>query len=196
MTIEKQFLTPNEYSRPGIKLSELLGVVMHWTANPSANARQNRDFFESRKTGMGGYGSAHYIIGQDGGIVQCVPESEVAYHCGSSKTDPASGKIYTDYARAKFGIYAGASKTKTPNFCTVGVELCPTDLEGNFSQATISAAVELCADICKRGGLTAADITTHHNVVGWKDCPRLWTAKPELLEAFKASVADALARGA
>lgn len=193
MQIIHDFLTVNEYSRPGKKLREVLAVVIHWTANPVANAKQNRDFFENKKTGMGGYGSAHYIIDQNGIIVAAVPEYEVAYHCGSSDKDPASGKVYTDEARRRFGRYA--SESSSPNLCTIGVELCPKDAAGNFTNATINAAIELCADICKRYGLTAQAITTHHNIVGWKDCPKLWTEKPQLLEAFRQSVADKIQRG-
>ena len=193
MQIIHDFLTINEYSRPGRRIREMLGIVMHWTANPGANAKQNRDFFESKKTGMSGYGSAHYIIDQNGIIVAAIPENEVAYHCGSSDIDPASGKVYTDEARARFGYYASTSNS--PNNCTLGVELCPIDARGNFSGATIETAIELCADICKRYGLTAQAITTHHNIVGWKDCPKLWTEKPQLLEAFRQSVEDKIQRG-
>lgn len=193
MQIIHDFLTINEYSRPGKKIKEVLSVVLHWTANPSANAKENRDFFEARKTGNAGYGSAHYIVDQNGLIIAAVPEYEVAYHCGSDTPDPISGKIYTDYARAQFGKYA--TPTNSPNNCTIGVELCPLDNAGNFSTATINAAAELCADICRRYGLTAYAITTHHDVVGWKDCPKLFTEKPQLLTAFQFTVADKMLRG-
>ena len=193
MQIIHDFLTINEYSRPGRRIREMLGLVMHWTANPAANAKQNRDFFENKKTGMGGYGSAHYIIDQNGIIVAAIPENEVAYHCGTSEKDPASGKVYTNEARRMFGRYA--SESSSPNLCTIGVELCPKDATGNFTNATINVAVELCADICKRYGLTVQAITTHHNIVGWKDCPKLWTEKPQLLEAFRQSVEDKIQRG-
>ena len=193
MQIIHDFLTINEYSRPARKIRELLGIVIHWTANPAANAKENRDFFENKKTGMGGYGSAHYIIDQNGIIIAAVPEDEVAYHCGSSEKDPASGKVYTDEARTRFGSYA--SESSSPNLCTIGVELCPKDADGNFTHATITAAVELCADICGRYELPAQAITTHHDVVGWKDCPKLWTEKPYLLTAFQYTVDDKIQRG-
>ena len=192
MQIIHDFLTINEYSRPGRRLREVKAVVLHWTANPSATAKENRDFFENKKTGTGGYASAHYIIDQNGIIIAAVPENETAYHTGSNTKDPASGKIYTDEARRRFGFYA--TENNSPNNCTIGVELCPTDNKGNFSDATIRAAVELCADICLRYKLTEKDLTTHHNVVGWKECPKLWTDKPALFEAFKTSVADKIKR--
>lgn len=194
MRITQELLTPNEYSRPRKPLQKLLGIVVHWTANPCADAEQTRLYFEAKKTGMGGYASAHYIIGQKGEIIQIIPANEVAYHCGTDRKDPASGKIYTDYARKKFGHYAVHWQATSPNFCTIGIELCPTDDDGHFTERTINAAVELCAYLCNKHHLTADDITTHHEIVGWKDCPRLWTNQPELLDAFRASVADALAR--
>lgn len=192
MTITREFITPNEYSRPQKPIRELLGIVIHWTANPNANAEQNRLYFEARRTGMNGYGSAHFIIGQDGTILQIIPTREIAYHCGSSQKDPASGQIYTDYARKKFKHYAVHWQTTSPNYCTIGIELCPTDYDGNFTQKTIESAIDLCVYLCKKHGLTADDITTHHDIVGWKDCPRLWTNKPELLNAFKMSVQYAI----
>lgn len=193
MQIIHDFLTKNEYSRPGYELKKVLAIVMHWTANARANAKQNRDFFETRKTGMGGCGSAHYIIDQNGIIIAAVPENEVAYHCGTSQPDPASGKVYTWQARQKFGSYA--TEKSSPNYCTIGIELCNVDDAGNFTDATIKSAVELCADICARYKLQTKDILTHHEVVGWKDCPRLWTEKPLLFAAFKADVDDKIKRG-
>ena len=193
MQIIHDFLTVNEYSRPGRKLNEVLGVVLHWTANTYANAKETRDYFESKKAGMGGYASAHYIIDKNGLIVAAVPEYEVAYHTGSSLRDPKSGKVYTDEARRLFGKYA--SESSSPNICTIGVELCPKDNEGNFTDATINSAIDLCADILTRYRLAADTLITHHDVVGWKDCPKLWTEKPALFEAFKLSVAEKMLRG-
>ena len=56
MQIIHDFLTKNEYSRPGKKLQKVLAIVIHWTANPRTSAQENGDFFESIKTGMSGYG--------------------------------------------------------------------------------------------------------------------------------------------
>ena len=193
MELVKDYLTPNDYSRPLRPLREVLGVVMHWTANAGASAKANRDYFERRKAGTLGYGSAHYIIDQSGKVIECIPEDEVAYHVGTDKPDPKSGKVYTDKAREMFGAFA--SENNSPNNCTIGVELCNTDDEGHFTTQTIESAVELVADICKRHGLSARSITTHNEVVGWKDCPRLWVNKPELLDSFRVDVALKMTKG-
>lgn len=194
MKIIQRLLTPNQYSRPCKAIKEHLGIVMHWTANPKATAEQNRQYFESLKAGFSGFASAHFIVGQNGEVLQCVPENEIAYHCGSTQADPASGKVYTDYARAKYGQYAENCKAISPNFCTLGIELCPTDKDGHLTGQTLKAAAELCAYLCKKYKLTADDITTHNAVVGWKDCPRLWVNHPEQFEAFKKLVSDELAK--
>lgn len=189
MTITESPLTVNLFSRPGRLISPPRALVMHWTGVPGQPAEVVRDFFESRKDGRSGYGSAHYIVGLDGAIVRCIPESEVAYHVGSSRPDPASGQIYTDWARAHFGEVICNPATIGPNACTLGIELCTLDAEGNFTPATLAAAQELAADVCRRHELDPYDdVTTHHAIVGWKDCPRLWVSHPELLEAFRIAV--------
>lgn len=186
MQIIHDFITPNEYSRPCKALREVLGLVLHWTAAPEQNAQQVRAYFESKKTGSSGYGSAHYIVDQNGIIVAAIPENEIAYHCGSSQPDPKSGRIYTDRARAIFGRYA--QENNSPNNCTLSIELCPIDAAGHMSAATLEAAAELAGDICKRHAITIDRIVTHKDVVGWKDCPKGWNNST--LTLFHANALD------
>ena len=81
--IKKDFLTVNPYSRCGKKLRGVKGVVIHWTGNPGTSAQANRNYFESLKdqTGNEGvrYASAHFVVGIDGEIIQCLPLDEWAY---------------------------------------------------------------------------------------------------------------------
>ena len=190
MTITDAFLTVNPYSRPGTARGEVQALVMHWTAAPRQLAVATRDYFESRKGGQLGYGSAHYIIGEVGDILRCIPENEIAFHVGSDQPDPASGRIYTDWARAKFGEHATNPDTMIPNAVTLGIEMEPIDSFGNFTALTLAAAVELARDICTRLGLNPlADICRHYDVVGWKRCPKLWVDHPERFDDFKALVA-------
>jgi N-acetylmuramoyl-L-alanine amidase len=121
-----------------------------------------------------------------------VPDNEVAYHCGSSQKDPSSGRIYTDWAREKFGPYAEKPDSNSPNNCTIGIELCVIDTNGNFTAETLDAARELVAKLLKENRLTIEEVGTHTKVVGWKDCPKLWFNRPDRFEDFKRAVKKAL----
>ena len=163
-------LTINRYSRPGKRLDAVKAIVMHWVANPGTSAKMNRDFFERRRNGKHGYGSAHYIVGLRGEVIECVPPTEVAYHCGS--------KRYTRYTKEHL-------TTGNPNSVTLGIELCHPDWSGAFTDRVLTSAAELVRNLCEDFGLDPyRDITTHKAVVGWKDCPKYWVEHPDEFQRF------------
>jgi len=171
MKLEKQHLSFNPYSRPGEKLDGVKALIIHWVANAGTSAQANRNFFESRRAGKLGYGSAHYIVGLDGEVIECLPTSEVAYHVGSES--------YTRFTR--YCLTPG-----NPNFCTIGIELCHPGADGVFSDLTLNAAGELCSKLCQDFGLNPYKaISTHKAVVGWKDCPKSWVEDPGELQRFQ-----------
>jgi N-acetylmuramoyl-L-alanine amidase len=188
MIIIEKLLTINPYSRPGKMLGGVKAVILHWTGSPMQRAINTWGWFETGCPKEKHYSSAHYIIDLDGDIYHAVPDNEVAYHCGSSQPDPKSGRIYTDWARQKFGRYAENPDINSPNNCTIGIEMCILDNSGNFSQETLAAAAWLAAKLIKDHGLTIGEVGTHNLVVGWKDCPRLWTRYPEKFKEFKENV--------
>ena len=93
MEIKKDYLTANKYSRPGIKLNTVKGIVIHWVANPASTALANRNYFEGLKVGKKNskgdyiYASSHYIVGLDGEVFSCIPETEVAYHASNANKE-------------------------------------------------------------------------------------------------------------
>jgi N-acetylmuramoyl-L-alanine amidase len=188
MKIIEKLLKVNPYSRAGRPLGAAKGIILHWTGAPMQRAINTWGWFENGCPKEKHYSSAHYIIDLNGDIYHAVPDNEVAYHCGSSQPDPRSGKIYTDWAREKFGIYALRPDINSPNNCTIGIEMCVIDSRGNYTPETLGAARELVAKLLKENRLTIEDVGTHNKVVGWKDCPRLWTEMPELFEEFKEAV--------
>jgi N-acetylmuramoyl-L-alanine amidase len=190
MKIVEKLLKVNPYSRPGRSLGAVKGIILHWTGAPMQRAINTWGWFETGCPGDRHYSSAHYIVDLDGAIYHAIPDNEVAYHCGSSQPDPASGRIYTDWARAKLGRFAKNPAINSPNNCTIGIEMCVTDNDGNFTPETLGAARELIVKLLKENRLTIDDIGTHHLVVGWKDCPRLWTKHPEHLNAFRQAVKE------
>jgi len=80
MTIIQDLLTINPYSRDGKLLASVKAIIIHWTANPNVSAKNNRDYFESLKNQKKKYGSAHYVVGLKGEVIQCIPDNEKAFH--------------------------------------------------------------------------------------------------------------------
>ena len=143
MEIQQKLLTINPYSRPGTKIGKIKNIVIHWVGNAGSTAIANRNYFESLKDKKI-YASSHYIIGLEGEIIQCVPESEIAYH----------------------GNHA--------NSYSIGIENCHPDWEGKFNSKTYTSLVELCADLCKRYELDPSVALIRHYDVTKKDCPHYY----------------------
>jgi N-acetylmuramoyl-L-alanine amidase len=168
MEIKEELLTINPYSRPGKELAAVKGIVVHWVANPKTTAEANRNYFEILKTGKDGhYASAHFIIGLKGEVIQCLLETEVGYHVGAN--------TYTDRALKELSSY--------PNNCTIGIELCHTNWEGEFTRETLQAAKELILELCERYNLDKQNIYRHFDVTR-KDCPRYFVTNKDQWEQF------------
>jgi N-acetylmuramoyl-L-alanine amidase len=178
MAAKNHLLTKNKYSRPGVLLKGVKGIVIHWVANPGTHAMANRDYFEGLKDQLPGllphkyrYASAHYIIGIDGDVVQCVPDTEVCYHVGAN--------TYTNEAFRRLSSY--------PNNCTIGIELCHPKADGRFSEATLQSCRELVSSLLLQYSLGKEAIWRHFDVTG-KICPKYFVEHADEWDAFKASI--------
>jgi len=173
----QNLLTINPYSRPGKKLSTVRGIVIHWVANRNSTAAANRNFFESRKNGTRGYGSAHEIIDLNGDVVVCIPENEMAFHVGSPNP-------YTKEALDYLSAY--------PNNCTYGIECTHIAYDGKMSDETYKTLVDRCADLIMAFGLEESErpLWLHKEVVGWKDCHRWFVEHPAEWRDFKKKVKE------
>lgn len=169
-------LTVNPFSRPGQKLQEVKGVVIHWVANPGTSAQANRNYFESlkrqKKKDGARYASAHFIIGITGDVLQCLPIDEVAYHVGAWK--------YRDGIEYRLSSY--------PNNCTIGIELCHKNWTGAFTEETLASAIVLTATLLKQFSLNPqTDLYRHFDITG-KDCPRYFIGNLGAWIDFKCAV--------
>lgn len=108
MKIEQKFLTPNKYSRPQIKLSEVTKIAVHYVGNPGSSAIANRNYFENQKTG-GRYVSSHFVIGLQGEIIQCIPTDEISYCTNSANAYSISIECCHPDASGKFNAATEAS---------------------------------------------------------------------------------------
>ena len=183
MKIERKFLTENKFSRPNKNLIGVKGIVIHWVGNAGTSALANRNYFENLKNqkdiNKARYASAHFIIGLDGEIIQCLPTGEMAYHAGAASYRLGMTERLSTY----------------PNNCTIGIELCHPDWTGRFTKETYGAAVELTATLIKQFNLNPQkDIYRHFDVTG-KICPKYFVEKNEAWNNFKADVEKVILTG-
>jgi len=172
--IREALLTPNAFSRPQLQLRRVDAIVLHWVGNAQTSADANRRYFESLKDGSR-YASAHYVIDR-GEIVHCVPDNEVAYHCGLTEM----GK-YTRWAREKW-------PGEHPNWYTIGVEHCHPDATGTWERGTVQRSHVLVAGLCLRYGRDPlTDIVLHWTITG-KECPRHMVADPRQLLIYRSAI--------
>ena len=163
--VEQDFLTVNEWSRPGTELEHINGVVIHYVGNPGTSARANRNYFESLSSGAEGtYASSHFVVGLEGEVIQCVPLTEVAYASNQRNDD------------------------------TLSIEVCHPDETGEFSPVTYDRVVELTAWLCREFRLDPeTDVIRHYDVTG-KECPKYYVENPEAWEQLRADVAAEMER--
>ncbi len=134
--LDVELLTLNEYSRPGIALSSVNGIVIHYTGNPGTGAIANRNYFEGLKDSHVTKASSHFVIGLDGEIVQCIPCNEISYASNGRNAD------------------------------TISIECCIGDDTGKFNDRTYDTAVRLTAWLVERYHLTVSDVIRHYDVTG------------------------------
>ncbi len=134
----EDFLTVNEYSRPGDPLESVKNIFVHYTANPGTSAAQNKSYFEGLKDSHETSASSHFIIGYEGEIIQCVPLDEIAYAVQSRNGD------------------------------SVSIECCYLAEDGSFTQETYDSLLSLLRWLLDVYDLDAEDILRHYDCGGKK----------------------------
>lgn len=136
--ITVDLLEQNRYSRPGTSLKKAKNIFVHYTANPGTSAEQNRSYFANlAKTGERS-ASAHFIIGYDGKILQCIPLEEEAFAVKGRNND------------------------------SISIECCYLSKDGSFTQPTYNSLIDLLAWLCGEYGLSEQDILRHYDEGGKK----------------------------
>ena len=144
--ISKYNYTPGNSSR--IKY-----IVIHYVG-ALGGAKENCIYYGGRDRGS----SAHYFVGFDGEIWQCVEDQNIAWHCG-------------------------ASSYKHPecrNANSIGIEMCvrkrgtqtlgATDRDWYFENKTVQSTIELVRYLMEKYHIPADHVIRHYDVTG-KICP-------------------------
>ncbi len=156
--IATDLLEVNDYSRPGTKLTEVKNIFVHYTANPGTSAANNRSYFANLPITKERSASAHYIIGYEGEIIQCIPSDEQAFAVISRNEDSLS------------------------------IECCYLDKEeGKFTQETYDSLVHMLAWLLQEYDLKSSDILRHYDC-GGKLCPLYYVEHEDAWEKLLADV--------
>lgn len=153
--ITQDFIRVNEFSRPQIPLNKVEHIAIHWVANPESTASGNREYFDNLGNPEDpAYGqrkaSAHFVVGLEGEIIQCMPLNEMAY-------------AVRDVFNPK----------------TISIEVCHWDWEGKFSDVTYNSVVKLSAWLMQQFGLEGEGAILRHHDCDQKDCPKYYVEHPD-----------------
>lgn len=132
--VKVDLLPENPYSRPGTALKEINGVVIHYVGNPNTSAAANRSYFGNLALTHETYASAHFLVGLEGEIIQCVPLTEIAY-CSNKRNED-----------------------------TIAIEVCHPDAAGKFNPETQEALEQLTAWLCLTFDLKEEEILRHYDI--------------------------------
>lgn len=115
-------------------------ILLHYTGMQSGEAALERLTSAESKV------SSHYVVFEDGRIIQCVPESKRAWHAGVSR-------------------WAGETDI---NSCSIGVEIVNPGHEfgyADFPLRQTAAVIALCKSIMTRRGPISPDRVLGHSDV-------------------------------
>lgn len=158
--IVQDFLTPNEFSRPQEALPEVTELFVHYTANPGTSAEQNRSYFENLGITGETSASAHFVIGYDGTIIQCLPLTEIGY------------------------------AVKEHNYNSISIECCYLNEDGKFTDETYDSLISLLGWLMREYDLGISAVKRHYDAGGkpcplyYKEHPEAWEKLKEDLEAY------------
>ena len=130
--VDVQIIYVNGSGRRGERLSGVNDIVIHYVGNPGTTAQQNHDFFDQPDTTV----SAHFLVGLDGEIIQCIPLDEV-----SSASNERNGD-------------------------TISIEVCHPDATGQFNQKTYDSLVKLTAWLCDYCDIGRDHVIRHYDITG------------------------------
>ena len=137
LLVDQVRASPNHQPRRGVARPDIL--LLHYTGMATTQAALERLCDPAAEV------SSHYVVFEDGRIVQLVPESRRAFHAGESAWEGS-----TDINSRSIGIEIG---NKGHDFG------CP-----EFPEAQIAAVIALCRDIVARWAIAPWHVLAHSDV--------------------------------
>jgi N-acetylmuramoyl-L-alanine amidase len=114
-------------------------LLLHYTGMPSAEAAV--DWLCNPQSGV----SCHYVVMEDGRVLQLVPEAARAWHAGA-------------------GSWAGETDV---NSASIGIEIANPGHDGgypDFPEVQVDAVIALCRDIVARRQIAPRNVLAHSDI--------------------------------
>ena len=130
--IDEQIIHLHNTARTGTELDGVKNIVIHYVGNPNTTAQNNRDYFDKDSTEV----SAHFLVGLEGEIIQCVP------------------------------LWEKSAASNWRNNDTISIEVCHPDDTGKFNDTTYNAVIKLTAWLLNELGLDESAVIRHYDITG------------------------------
>lgn len=136
-------------------------IVIHYVG-ATGGAKDNCRYFEKEYREA----SAHYFVGHQGEIWQCVEDKDIAWHCGA--------KTYRHpYCR---------------NTNSIGIEMCcrqnPSNGTWYFEEETVETTIKLVKELMATYNIPVSNVIRHYDVMG-KRCPEPYVRDTTAWNTFK-----------
>ncbi|ARN80655.1 N-acetylmuramoyl-L-alanine amidase [Methylocystis bryophila] len=140
MSFAPDYPAARVYASPnhGLRARPVSLLILHYTGLPTTQAALDA------LTSPAAEVSAHYLVDEDGGVLQLVPESRRAWHAGRS-----FWRGETDVNSASIGVEIAHPGHRDPR---------------PYGEAQIEAVIDLAQDICARCGISAEGVLAHSDV--------------------------------
>lgn len=136
-------------------------IVIHYvgaTGGAEANCTYFQNFYRAA--------SAHYFVGHQGEVWQCVEDKDIAWHCGALKY----------------------KHSECRNANSIGIEMCCRKSGGwYFEPKTIASTIDLVKELMARYNIPKENVIRHYDVTG-KQCPEPYVRNVADWNSFKAQL--------
>lgn len=128
--------SPNHGERRGFEKPDM--IILHYTGMPTAEGAVSWLCTPESEV------SSHYVVLEDGAVLQLVPEDRRAWHAGKS-------------------LWKGEADI---NSRSIGIEIANPGHPSlpDFPEAQIASVIALCRDIAERHGIQPAHVLAHSDV--------------------------------
>jgi N-acetylmuramoyl-L-alanine amidase CwlA len=179
LNYRKDHVQINQYSRPGDPLIQVQAIVVHYTANPYANAEDHQEYFDGADGGNYRYAGAHIFVDRFE-AVETIPLNEVGYQANERKAGPLLSSL-----RASTSYYPGGNA----NLLTIGIEMCIEE-DGSFHPDTIERTrivIKRLQGQFPQLSDTKNRVVRHYDITG-KICPKPFVDSPRAWNDFLDSI--------